>query len=262
MDNNTPTPQPAKNGYIKVSVNPKYLCIVLLVVIAAMLALWRPWTTDTSDTNRVVKVTGESTVKAAPDEFVFSPTYEFKNADKAVSLVDLTKKSDEITKKVKELGVSDKNIKTSSSGYEGYTYYYDPSSKVFTYSLQLTIRVDNKELAQKTQDYLATTSPTGAISPQAVFSDTKQKQLEQQARDEATKEARKKADQSANNLGFKVGKVKSLDDGGFSGGGCGGGLCSGVALSVAEDSRKTTQLAVQPGENELHYSVTVEYFIR
>lgn len=263
MENATPASQPPKNSYIKVSLNIKYLCIFLAVVIVAMLALWRPWSSSAPDNSRTVKVTGEATIKATPDEFIFYPSYEFKNPDKTVSLADLTKKSDEITKKVKELGVADKNIKTTSSGYEGYTYYYDPSSKVFTYSLQLTITVDKKELAQKVQDYLVTTSPSGNVSPQAGFSDTKQKQLEQQARDEATKEARQKADQSARNLGFKIGKVKSLDDGGFGGGGCGGGfgLCAGTNLSVAEDTTKQSSLSVQPGENKLDYSVTVEYYI-
>ena len=262
MSNDSSVPGPVKDGYIKVSLNPKLLCIVLLAVIVAMLALWRPWSPEASNSSRTVKVSGEATIKATPDEFTFMPTYEFKNADKAVSLADLSKKSDEVTKKLKELGVSDKDIKTSSSGYEGYTYYYDPSSKVFSYSLQLTVVTSTRELAQKVQDYLVTTSPTGTVSPQTGFSDAKRKQLEQQARDEATKEARKKADQSASNLGFKVGKVKTLDDGGFSVGGCGSGLCSGVNLSIAEDSAKRSQLTVQPGQDELNYSVSVEYYIR
>lgn len=262
MDSAAPTPQPTKNGYIKISLNPKYICIVLLVVIVAMLALWRPWTTSVPDNSRVVKVTGQATVKAAPDQFIFYPTYEFKNPDKTAALTELTAKGDEVTKKIKELGVPDSGIKTNADGNSGLAYY-NPEMRQAVYSLRLTITVGNKELAQKVQDYLLTTSPTGSVSPQAGFSDSKQKQLEQQARDEATKEARTKADQSARNLGFKLGKVKSLDDGGFGGGSCGSfGICTGANLSVAEDTAKSSQLSVQPGENELNYSVTVEYYIK
>jgi uncharacterized protein YggE len=129
-----------------------------------------------------------------------------------------------------------------------------------TYNLQLTVTLTNKDLVQKVQDYLVATLPTGGVSPQAGFSDSKRKQLESNARDEATKDARSKADQSAKNLGFRVGKVKSVDDGsGF------GGMpyaTSKAESAVALDIAASPSLSVQPGENELSYSVTVVYTIR
>jgi uncharacterized protein YggE len=262
MDNGPEAQPPVKNSSIRLSLNLKYVCLALLLVIIAMLAIWRPWSATAQDNNRVVKVTGEAKLKATPDEFVFNPSYEFKNADKNVALAEMTKKSEELVKKIKELGISDSNIKSNSSGYEGAIYYYNPDSKQSTYNLQLTVTVGTKELAQKVQDYLVTTSPTGAVSPQASFSDSKRKELEQKARDEATKEARTKAEQSAKNLGFKIGNVKSIDDaGGFENGGCGlGGLCAAASMAVSD--AKTSQLAVQPGQDELNYSVTVEYYIK
>lgn len=245
---------------IKLSVNLKYLSVGLLVVIVAMLAFWGPWSSSTSSTSRVVKVTGDATVKAAPDAFQFSPTYEFKNADKAAALADMSKRGDEITKKLKELGVSDKEIQTNSNGYSN-SYYYSPDSGLNVYNLQFTVTTNNKELAQKVQDYLVSTAPIGTITPYVSFSKEKQKQLESQARDLATKQARDKADQSAKNLGFRIGKVKSIDDSGF-GGGCGfGGLCAGANLSTSSD-KAAPQMTIQSGENELTYSVTVEYYIR
>jgi uncharacterized protein YggE len=262
MDNGTVAQPPVKNSSVKLSLNLKYICLALLLVIIAMFAIWRPWSAAAPDNSRVVKVTGEAKLKATPDEFVFNPSYEFKNADKNVALADMTQKSEELVKKIKELGVAESNIKSNSSGYNGAVYYYNSESKQSTYNLQLTITVGTKELAQKVQDYLVTTLPTGAVSPQAGFSDSKRKELEQKARDEATKEARTKAEQSAKNLGFKIGNVKSIDDaGGFDNGGCGSGrLCAGSTLAVPD--AKTSQLAVQPGVDELNYSVTVEYYIK
>lgn len=229
---------------------------LLLAIIVAMLLLWRPWSgTGTSD--RTVQVTGDAKITAVPDEFVFYPSWQFKNADKDVALKELTTKSDEVTKKLKELGVADSKIKSNANGYDNNLYIERGDSS--TYTLQLTVTVDNKELAQKVQDYLVTTSPTGSVSPQASFSDAKRKELETKAREQATKDARSKAEQMGKNLGFKLGKVKTIDDGsGFN------TIRPSDArgMSVAEDKANATQLQVQPGENELPYSVTVTYYIR
>ncbi len=264
MDNQASKTVVTKSNTISLSLNLKYICVALLLVIVAMLALWRPWQTSVSDNSRVIKVTGETQVTAQPDEFVFYPSYQLKNASKDAALAELTQKSDDVVKKLKELGVEDSKIKTDSNGWEGYQYFYDDSAKQANYTLTLTVTVGNKELAQKVQDYLVTTAPTGSVSPQAGFSDATRKKLEDKARDEATKDARAKADQSAKNLGYKIGRVKSVDDAGGLGnmGGCRGGICAGAALSVAEDKATTPSLSVQSGENKLIYSVTVEYFIR
>lgn len=238
----------SKKGSITLKFDYRIVSAVLLVIIVGMLAFWQPWN-RTSD--RTVEVTGEATLKAEPDEFVFSHSYEFKNADKQAALSDLSKKSDEVIAKLKELGVADSQIKTNSSGYD-YPYYKDGTSTP-TYTLSLTITLASKDMAQKVQDYLVGTSPTGSVSPQATFSETKRKELESQARDQATKDARTKADQSAKNLGFSVGAVKTVNDGaGF------GGIAYPTMRGLAEDSLK---LSIQPGENDLNYSVTVVYFI-
>ncbi len=263
MDPNIAMPQPQKkSGFMKFL--PWILVGVMAIAVVVMIVLWRPWESRIPANSRTVEVTGEATVKAEPDEFVFYPTYQFKGADKTALIDQLTKKSDEVVSAVKKLGVEDKNVKSDASGYNN-TYYLDPTTNENVYSLSITITVGTKDMAQKVQDYLVTTSPEGAVTPNATFSKDKQKQLESQARDEATIDARKKADQSAKNLGFKVAQVKTVEDaGGFSGGGCGPyGLCAASAQSLevkAEDT--STSLSVQPGENELSYSVKVVYFIK
>ena len=232
----------------------RLIVVALLLVIAGMLVLWRPWE---GRSDRTVQVTGQSTVIATPDEFVFYPTYEFKNAEKSTALAALSAKSEEIVKKVKELGVPDNKIKTSSNGYD-YPVYKDTDRSTPTYTLSITISTDADHV-QKVQDYLLSTAPTGNVSPQATFSDAKRRELENKARDEATKDARTKAEQSAKNLGFGLGAIKTVDDAA----GFGGIVYPGrgvMATDVATPEVK--QLTVQPGENELSYSVTVTYFVR
>jgi len=241
---------------MNLTVDLRLVVAVLLVVIVAMLIIWKPWSSG-GTSSRTVEVTGDATITAKPDEYVFYPNYQFKDADKAVALENLTKKSDEIVAKLKALGVDDSKIKTDSSGYD-MPMYYDTESKDATYTLQLTVTVSKLDLAQKVQDYLVSTNPTGSVSPQANFSEGKRKELESQARDKATKDARAKGDQMAKNLGFSLGKVKTIqDDSGF---GDVFPLARGAMMS-AEDTASSS-LKVQPGENDLNYSVTVTYFIK
>ena len=251
----TPKPQSKRVSF---SMDYRFIVIFLLAVIAAMLLLWRPWSATAAD-DRTVAVTGEAKLTAEPDEFVFYPRYQIKHTDKDIALALIAKKSESVIAKLKELGVPDNKIKTSSSGHDGPVYYPERGSEENNYALSLTITVGTHDLAQKVQDYLVTTGPTGAVSPQAVFSDAKRKELESRARDEATKDARSKAEQSARNLGFKISKVKSVQDGaGFDGPYPMHGR--GEISTQALDGR--AKLNVQPGENELHYSITVTYFVR
>ncbi len=247
-----------KSSRISLSLDYRIIILALLAIIVGMLIAWRPWSTAVAS-DRTISVTGEATIKAEPDEYAFFPSYEFKNKDKDAALDAASKKQDELVKKLKELGVADKEIKTNANGYKDF-YYARPESDDLVYNLTITVTVNSRELAQKVQDYLGTTGPTGAVTPQSTFSEAKRKELEGKARDEATKDARAKAEQSAKNLGFKIGKVKSVDDGsGFNG----GPISYGRDVIAMESSIKPTgSFSVQPGENELAYSVTVVYYVR
>ncbi len=244
---------------LNVSFDLRAVAAVLLAIIVAMLVMWQPWSAANPD-DRTISVTGETTLKAEPDEYVFYPSYQFKNADKDAALAALTKKSGEVVAELKKLGVANNKIKTNSGGYD-FPVSREPGADETAYTLSLTVTAADKKLAQKVQDYLVTTSPIGSVSPQAGFSITMRESLESRARDQATQDARSKADQSAKNLGFKVGKVKSVSDGtGFGDIMTLEGRGSAASPAIAEDTKQ--QLTVQPGENEFTYSVTVVYFVR
>ncbi len=261
MDNDQSSKQSSGSNKLNLSLDLRLVVLLLLAIIAAMLFAWKPWTAKAVVKNdQVITVTGDSKITAAPDEFIFYPTYDFKNSNKDVALAELTKQSAAIVTKLKELGVSDSKIKTDADG-NNYNYRFDQESGQSNYTLRLTVKADNKELAEKVQDYLVTTAPTGAVSPQANFSDKKRKQLESKARDEATKDARSKAEQSARNLSFEIGKLKSIRDiSGFGGITPLYGFRDG-GVAVAEDTANT-KLTVQPGENDLTYAVEVVYYLQ
>jgi uncharacterized protein YggE len=236
----------------------RFVCLALLAVIIAIVCIWKPWHASNSK-DRTIQVTGEATVTAEPDEYAFTPAYTFTDADKQADLTNLAAKSTEVVAKLKSLGVANSKIKTNA---DNWSYPVYDSNNAPTYRLQLTVTVSSKELAQKVQDYLLTTSPSEAITPQASFSDSKRKALENQARDTASKNARAKADQSAKNLGFKVSNVKAVEDGAGFGGIAYPMGAKTMALDAASGQATAPSLSVQPGENDLNYSVTVTYFIK
>jgi len=238
-----------------------WLPVALLVIaIAVMLVMWKPWQPNIKASDRTISVTGDATLTATPDEYVFSPGYDFTNADKQTALGNLTKKSDDVIAKLKGLGVADSDIKSNSSGYNTGTYYLPVvnSGGTYTYTLNLTVTIHTSALAQKVQDYLVSTGPTGDVSPQANFSTAKQHALQGQARNQAEQDAKAKADQSAKNLGFKVNRVKSVTDGSLDNG-TSPQIFNGATDAAAGTA--TPKLSVQPGQNDFTYSVSVVYYI-
>jgi uncharacterized protein len=235
---------------------------LLLMVAVVTIAVLATKLSAADGESRTVTVTGEATLQEIPDQYVFYPSYSFQKDDKASALDETAKKSDEVVAGLKKLGVADSAIKTNSDSYD-MPVYYDRIKSQATFNLRLTVTLKDKDIAQKVQDYLLTTGPSGGITPIAGFSEAKRKSIESKARDQATKDARNKADQSARNLGFKVGRVESVSDGnGFD------------ALPLKGDSGRTSaavdaiepamapELSLQPGLNDVNYSVTVVYEIK
>jgi len=270
---------PKHRVHLDFSFDLRIIVALLVFVIVAMFAIWKPWVQAPQVSDRTVSVTGSATISAEPDQYVFSPSYSFADTDRTKALDAANKKANEIVSKLKALGVADKSIKTDVNGL-GYAYggvatctrgpYYDQGSASTcqdpnpspstTYSLLVTVTVDKRDVAQKVEDYLVTTSPSGTVTPQITFSDQKRQTLDNQARDKATKDARAKASQMAKNLGFKLGAVKSVDDK--------TGLNPGPFYSTESGANQklttdvATQVSVQPGENDYAYSLTVVYYVK
>ncbi len=260
----TPEPAPKFGWRRRLPVLLSAIGLVIALIVIAILAT-KLMDAGSGADDRTISVTGEAVLQETPDQYLLYPNYSFKNADKAAAIDEMTKKSDAVVAGLKQAGIADKDIKTNSSGYETPSYSdrmmpATPPDADYNYSFQLTITVKDKALAQKVQDYLLTTAPSGSVSPQAGFSDAKRKSLEAKARDQATKDARSKADQSAKNLGFEVGDVKSVADG--------TGFVQPFDTKAAPGTGEATtdmarpQMAIQPGQNDFSYSVTVVYTIR
>jgi uncharacterized protein YggE len=200
-------------------------------------------------------ITGTSTIKSEPDEYVFSPYYELGSIEEA------TIKSTTIVDELKKKGVDEKQIKTNTNRYDKYVGDSVPSRTKDTTTLQVTITLTEKEKAQVIQDYLASTSPIGSVSPSTTFSETKRKKLVEQASEDAIKDARAHAEKRATLVDRKIGKVVSLDD---SNGGPNSpifSLKSSASLTALEDSR-SSNLGIFPGQDDFSYSVSVVFELK
>jgi len=253
----------------KLVVEWRWVALVLATLLLLALLMWRPWEAAASNKSRTVSVTGTSSIMAEPDEYVFYPQYEMKGEDKAAILKEAAEKSTTVVAGLKNIGLKDKNIKTNTAGHEKAIYEIrsNPTDSSYSYSLSVTVTVGDRKTADKVQEYLLSTNPTGQVTPAAQFSSAKRRQLEDKARGEATTDARSKAEQMAENLGFRVGKVKSIDDsGGIEDYSRGAPLMTvehlaqGSALDVPPTPRSAPAI-VQPGEDKYEYSVRVVYFI-
>lgn len=245
---------------IDVSANKflKWLQLLLLLAILGLLLWSKPWdASSTNETARTIRVSGEATLEATPDEFVFYPYFEEKGSDQDALKATLTKQANDAVEAIKALGVAEDKIALDASSYDRW-YWEKDEQGVLTASL--TVTVDNKDKAQEVQDYLLNTSAKGQLTPQGVFSKAKQKELDAQAIKEASADARSKAEAQATLFDAKLGKVVTVEQGYdsvFPVAYNGRGIAEDVALEAS-----SSFLPVLPGQDEYTQTVSVTYELK
>ncbi len=242
----------------KLVIDMKWVSVVLLLALIGLTIWTKPWDMGSS---RTISVTGEGTITAVPDEFQFNVTYQKTAAAVADANSQVAAIGNEVVKKLKELGLNDKQIKTNLSSNPSYEIAPDRSGSTKEYSSAyiIAVKVENKEQAQKVQDYLATTPVQYSYSPNATFSAATQDKLEDEAREKAIANARKKAEKTAQELGVKVGRVVSVSDLVQSGGPI--TLMADKATSSASAERVVAP-TIEAGSQDLTFTLNVTYQIR
>jgi len=243
---------------LSLNLDLRWLVLALIIIIGGMLALWRPW--QANNAGRSVSVSGQATIEAEPDEYVFSPSFELTGSDQNQLTAQISETVDEAVAALKALGVKDSDIKLSAYGGDDYYLYPTGTSGQYRVSANLSVSVDSLELAQQIQDYLATTKAAGQLTPIAQFSEAKRKELDGQAREQAIADARTKAEQSAVLLNAKLGKVLEVSE---------AGSWDFIPMPYAADGREAVTsdsaaagLPVLPGTNDYTYSLNVKFSIR
>jgi hypothetical protein len=199
-------------------------------------------------TDKLVTVTGEATVTAAPDMALIriGVTSQGKNA-RAASDAN-AREMTVVLAAIKEAGVADKDIQTTSLSLQP---QYDPNK---TGSARLIGFQANNQVTVKIRDIgqlpaiLDRAIAAGANEMSGIeFVVSEQSKLLDKARAEAIEDAHRKVELYANAAGMKVGRVMSISEEGA------------APPPRAFQAMRAGAAVVAPGEQTLRAVVTVSY---
>lgn len=209
--------------------------------------------TNKSDT---FNVTGEGKVEVSPDIAVVNAGVTASGASVKIVQEEINSKINKISASIKELGVSESDIKTTNYNiYPNYDYR-ETTQKITGYnaSTNLQIKARNIDRVNEVID-AATTNGANQVSGVTFEVDDKSKALDE-ARKLAVADARKKAEQAASTAGFSLGRVINYNESTSE-------FPPIIMPMVAERaSTDTTPTKVEPGSNEISITVTLSYEIR
>ena len=222
---------------------------------------------------REISVTGEGKAYAKPDIAMISLGVTTKS-EKSQDAVDQNNaKMNDIINAVKELGVQDKDIQTTSYSlnpvygnevvplYPDGIYYPRQNNTIVGYSLtqQVQVKVRNLDDINEILDSATSKGANVVGSPQFIIDDIEK--FKSEAREKAIQQAKEKAVTLFQQTGLKMGELISIYEGGF--GGCGGGICP-YGFGVGGDALVKESVApqIQPGEEQVTASVTLVYRIK
>lgn len=207
--------------------------------------------------------TGEATVKAAPDEYVFYPRYEAEGETASEANSKVAEIGNGVVNKLAELGVDKSKISTNTYSSPDYPVIEPetPKADVSTAEYALTVTVDDFDLAKKVLDYLSTTDVIGNLTPQSTFKEATRKKLETEARQKALADAKVKVEDTAEALGVKVGNLVSVTDQSF-GGPIFAAQDTAVSRELAAPDIGFTSPELLTGEQDVTYFVTVEFELK
>ncbi len=217
-----------------------------------------------------ITVNGEGEAFAVPDIASFTFSVSQDSATVSAAQEGVTKKMDAIIESLKELGIEEKDIKTSDySVYPKYTYssvpcspnYCPPSQQKqdgYTANHSVTVKVRKTESAGAA---LAAAGSAGATNLSSIeFTVDDRDKIVDEARAEAIADAKRKAEMLAKELGVKLVRVMGYNDN------MGGGpmpyyremSVSNGAMDMAQAKAPT----LPTGENKVVMNVSVTYEIR
>lgn len=221
--------------------------------------------------SNTISVTGTGEATSVPDiaTFSFSVAEDSKNVADAQKIV--TDKIDAILKALKDMGIEDKDIKTTDySVYPKYTYESVPCrdgicppgrqiNDGYTVSQSVSVKVRKTEDAGKALGIAGENGATNISGLSLTLDDPDQPMNE--ARLQAIDDAREKADALARRLGVRIVRVVSYYEN--------GGMpypiyAEKMAYGMGGDARVQTASAptISPGQNKVISNVSVTYEIR
>ena len=235
----------------------------LVVLAIAFGAFWqKPWQTKPQET---ISVTAEGKAQTAPNVATITATIETKNKDLDKARDENGQMVSTIVAKLKDLGTSEKDIKTQNiSGGPGYqvmdmpqTQIYPipprPNTNSFSTSLEITIR--NFDIADEVLAALTQNGATNLYGPNLTLDESAQEEAKSQAREDAVSSTRKKAEELAKLSGRKLGKAVKIEE-------AGDVVFPQPLYAQSELDLKQKASQIQPGQNEVTIYLAVDFELK
>src|SRR3972149_8605239 len=234
------------------------LAIFVFLFISSRSGLKVPISVVSQDRGQPLVVEGEGKVTVVPDIAKVTLGIEESGSSLAAVQKSANQKSKTLTDALKDLGVGEKDIKTTS--YNVFpNYNYEVSPQIITgYRVSINYEVTVKDL-EKINDVVVLSTQNGAnvvgnISFD-VNAETKKQKLGE-AREEAVKEAKDKAESLAKAANVSLGKILNISEfPSFD-------SITPVALKEGVGGEEPVRPEITPGETEIVVNVSLSFDIR
>lgn len=251
------------------------LLVVLVILLAIGIIVVQGVKTYTNNMNpRTVIITGTGKVSAVPDVSTISFTIksESKNDNTKALQEEVSKKADSVFAKLKELGIDEKDIKTTNYSVNpkyGYRDCYSTSSVtpcdssvVIGYEAResVDIKIRNTENVSKVLDVLAAEKITEVYGPNFTIDDIEA--VRDSARDLAIQDAKDKAEVLSKSLGVKIKRIVSFSDD--------AGISAPIPMyrdsavyemGATKQSYKLAEANIQEGQQDIVSNVSITFQI-
>jgi len=202
-------------------------------------------------------VDGTGQVTAIPDTAILTLGVNKTGSTVASAKNQVDTIINKISDDMKHLGVASKNIQTTDYSIDPQYDYSNGQQtlKGYTVNAQITIKVSPIDKANNAIDIATSDGATNVGSVQFVVNDTKEKDLENQARQQAIANAKQKAEAISRAAGINLGHIVNVQE---------NTQMAPQPLPVMNTALKADAAAqpstrLNPGENKISISVTLSY---
>jgi len=213
---------------------------------------------QSSQYKNTISVAGEGKVVGKPDIGQVSLSVVSQAATVAVAQKSNTEKMDKVIKAMKDLGVEEEDLKTTSYSIYPRYQYTSGRSDIIGYEITQALEVKIRDL-EKSGDILGQAAAAGANQVGSLsFTFDDPEKIKSEARQEAIGQAKQKAQDLAASLGVSLGKVTSFSEGSSDG-------TTPVPMYSAQEGYGVggggAAPDIQTGQNEVVVYVNIAYEI-
>lgn len=231
-----------------------------ILAIAAIVISALYFTTKDKDSDRF-SVTGSGTVYAKADIANITVGLETEVKDTAAeATTENTDKMNDIISAVKELGIEEKDIKTTSYRLSpSYEWTEDRGRELIGYQVSQSVTLKVRDL-EKIGDIITETTARGANQVGNInFTIDDEYELKNKARELAIEKAKEKAQMIAEQSGMKLGEIKGVNENSYQPVPF---AYSNAKLEYAEDQAGSASPSIEAGQNEIRAEVTLIYEVK